>query len=186
MTFVEMRNRMLEHFNEMQEGELFEVQFDKDKLWELYLESFPSDKNKIFRERREHDCACCRHFVKQLGGVVTIRDNKIVSIWDFDAFDDDTYGPSLKAMSDYIHTCKIENPFYSKERRIGTLNNKELSDDIVITWDHFYADIPSEYVVSEYSKETEQAKIRDTKNVFKRSLDEFSLESVGIVLEIIS
>lgn len=186
MTFVEMRNRMLEHFNEMQEGELFEVQFDKDKLWELYLESFPSNKNKIFRERREHDCSCCRHFVKQMGGVVTIRDNKIVSIWDFDAFDDDTYGPSLKAMSDYIHTCKIENPFYSKERRIGTLNNKELSDDIVITWDHFYADIPSEYVVSGYSKETEQARIRDTKNVFKRSLDEFSLESVDIVLELIS
>ena len=186
MTFVEMRNRLLEHFNEMQEGELFEVQFDKDKLWELYLESFPSNKNKIFRERREHDCSCCRHFVKQMGGVVTIRDNKIVSIWDFDAFDDDTYGPSLKEMSDYIHTCKIENPFCSKERRIGTLNNKELSDDIVITWDHFYADIPSEYVVSGYSKETEQARIRDTKNVFKRSLDEFSLESVDIVLELIS
>ena len=186
MTFVEMRNRMLEHFKEMREGELFEVQFDKDKLWELYLESFPSNKNKIFREKREHDCSCCRHFVKQLGGVVTIRDNKIVSIWDFDAFDDDTYGPSLKAMSDYIHSCKIENPFYSKERRIGTLNNKELSDDIVITWDHFYADIPSEYVVSGYSKETEQARIRDTKNVFKRSLDEFSLESVDIVLELIS
>lgn len=186
MTFVEMRNRLLEHFNEMQEGELFEVQFDKDKLWELYLESFPSNKNKIFRERREHDCSCCRHFVKQMGGVVTIRDNKIVSIWDFDAFDDDTYGPSLKAMSNYIHSCKIENPFYSKERRIGTLNNKELSDDIVITWDHFYADIPSEYVVSGYSKETEQARIRDTKNVFKRSLDEFSLESVNIVLELIS
>lgn len=186
MTFVEMRNRLLEHFNEMQEGELFEVQFDKDKLWELYLESFPSNKNKIFRERREHDCSCCRHFVKQMGGVVTIRDNRIVSIWDFDAFDDDTYGPSLKAMSDYIHSCKIENPFYSKERRIGTLSNKELSDDIVITWDHFYADIPSEYVVSGYSKETEQAKIRDTKNVFKRSLDEFSLESVDIVLELIS
>lgn len=186
MTFVEMRNRLLEHFNEMQEGELFEVQFDKDKLWELYLESFPSDKNKIFRERREHDCSCCRHFVKQMGGIVTIRYNKIVSIWDFDVFDDDTYGPSLKAMSDYIHTCKIENPFYSKERRIGTLNNKELSDDIVITWNHFYADIPSEYVVSGYSKETEQAKIRDTKNVFKRSLDEFSLESVNIILELIS
>lgn len=186
MTFVEMRNRLLEHFNEMQEGELFEVQFDKDKLWELYLESFPSNKNKIFRERREHDCSCCRHFVKQIGGVVTIRDNRIVSIWDFDAFDDDTYGPSLKAMSDYIHSCKIENPFYSKERRIGTLSNKELSDDIVITWDHFYADIPSEYVVSGYSKETEQARIRDTKNVFKRSLDEFSLESVDIVLELIS
>lgn len=186
MTFVEMRNRLLEHFNEMQEGELFEVRFDKDKLWELYLESFPSNKNKIFRERREHDCSCCRHFVKQMGGVVTIRDNKIVSLWDFDAFDDDTYGPSLKAMSDYIHSCKIENSFYSKERRIGTLSNKELSDDIVITWDHFYADIPSEYVVSGYSKETEQAKIRDTKNVFKRSLDEFSLESVDIVLELIS
>ena len=71
MTFVEMRTKMLEHFAEMTKGstELFEVSLDKDKLWDLYLESFPPEKNKIFRERREHDCSCCRHFIKTMGSV---------------------------------------------------------------------------------------------------------------------
>lgn len=69
MTFVEMRTKMLEHFAEMTKDstELFEVSLDKDKLWDLYLESFPPEKNKIFRERREHDCSCCRHFIKTMG-----------------------------------------------------------------------------------------------------------------------
>ena len=39
------------HFNEITANatHLFETAADKDKLWELYLESFPAESNKIFR-----------------------------------------------------------------------------------------------------------------------------------------
>lgn len=30
----------------------------------------PAGTNPIFRERTEHDCSCCRNFVKNLGNVV--------------------------------------------------------------------------------------------------------------------
>lgn len=189
MTFVEMRTKMLEHFANMTDGstELFEVSLDKDKLWDLYLESFPPEKNKIFRERREHDCSCCRHFIKTMGNVVAIKDGKVISLWDFDIEGDDTYEPSIKAMREYVHECAIENVFYSKERRIGMEQNRELTDGQLLTWEHFYADIPNRFVITNGdSKETRQGQLRDTRNVFKRSLNEITEEAVNIVLELIA
>jgi hypothetical protein len=189
MTFVEMRSKMLEHFAEMTKDstELFEVSLDNDKLWDLYLESFPPDKNKIFRERREHDCSCCRHFIKSMGNVVTIKNNKIISLWDFDIEGDDTYEPSIKAMREYVHECAIRDVFYTKEKRIGTEYNRELVGDKLHTWEHFYADIPKRFVLSgSTSKSEKQGQFRDTRNVFKRSLDEITEEAVSVVLELIA
>ena len=189
MTFVEMRTKMLEHFAEMTKDstELFEVSLDKDKLWDLYLESFPPEKNKIFRERREHDCSCCRHFIKTMGNVVAIKDGKVISLWDFDIEGDDTYEPSIKAMREYVHECAIRDAFCTKERRIGTEYNSELTDGQLRTWEHFYADIPERFVLDYYtSKAEEQGQFRDTRNVFKRSLDEITEEAVNIVLELIA
>ena len=189
MTFVEMRTKMLEHFAEMTKDstELFEVSLDKDKLWDLYLESFPPEKNKIFRERREHDCSCCRHFIKTMGNVVAIKDGKVISLWDFDIEGDDTYEPSIKAMREYVHECAIRDVFCTKERRIGTEYNRELIDGQLSTWEHFYADIPERFVLDYYTSKTEeQGQFRDTRNVFKRSLDEITEEAVNIVLELIA
>lgn len=189
MTFVEMRTKMLEHFAEMTKDstELFEVGLDKDKLWDLYLESFPPEKNKIFRERREHDCSCCRHFIKTMGNVVAIKNGKVISLWDFDIEGDDTYEPSIKAMRNYVHECAVRDVFLTKEKRIGTEYNHELSDGQLLTWNHFYADIPDRFVIRSYdSKAEKQGQFRDTRNVFKRSLDEITEEAVNVVLELIA
>ena len=187
MNFKQMRDRMLSHFASMTEnnGQLFEVEVDKDKLWSLYLDSFPTDKNPIYRERTEHDCSCCRHFIKVLGNIVAIRDGKVISLWDFDIDGDDTYEASVKAMREYIHSCRISDVYLAKERRIGTPTNKELFEGSIINYDHFYADIPTRYFWG-VSKSEKQAELRDTRNVFKRSLDEISVEAVNIVLELIA
>lgn len=184
MTFIEMKQKMLEHFASMTEGsaQLYETDIDKDKLWELYLESFPTDKNPIYKVNREHDCSCCRHFIKSMGGIVTIKNGEVISLWDFE-IEDDTYTPSIIAMRDYVHSRPIINPFFTKEHRIGVASNKLLSDDILITFDHFHADIPRRFIVSDVS--AKQAALRDTRNVFKRSLDEITSEALSIVLELI-
>ena len=85
MEFVEMRDKLIGHFNEMTKDaqKLFEVNLDKDKMWDLYLDSFPAGTNKIFRERREHDCTCCKQFIRNIGNMVVIQDKKIKTIWDF-------------------------------------------------------------------------------------------------------
>ena len=75
MEFTEMRSMMMEHFKKMVKDvdHLFEVEVDKDELWNLYLDSFPAGTNEIYRERREHDCSCCRHFIKTIGNAVVIK-----------------------------------------------------------------------------------------------------------------
>lgn len=68
MEFKNMKQRMIEHFDSsIGSNYLFEVELDKDELWNLYLDSFPEGANPIFRERRYYDCSCCRHFIKNIG-----------------------------------------------------------------------------------------------------------------------
>lgn len=74
MNFKQFREVFTRNFDKVvAEDALFEVNFDKDELVDIYLDSFPQGTNEIFRERRWHDCSCCKSFIKQLGGLVAIK-----------------------------------------------------------------------------------------------------------------
>ncbi len=166
---------------------LFTVEVDKDELWNLYLDSFNSENNKIFRERREFDCSCCRHFIKDFGNVVAINANKLVSIWDFTP-SDDIFIPVNKALSEYIHSKKINSIFISKTNKIGTDVTRELAEDNkIINWEHFYVAVPQKFVnTTSESNIAIVAPKNDARNVFKRSLEEITEDSIRTVLELIS
>lgn len=188
MGFYNMVKKLQKHFTEMTRDveQLFEVEVDKDALWNLYLDSFPEGKNEIYRERREHDCCCCRHFIKSFGNVVVIKDNEVHTIWEFDSADT-TYQPVLDAMDAYIKSRPVTNIHVSKMSKIGTAHNFEtMPDGNVHKWEHFYLELPRRFVDTSYRSEGDiKGTFRDTKNVFKRSLDEFSKDSVLTVLELI-
>lgn len=54
MEFKKFKQALQKHFNEMVFGadRLYEVDIDKDALWNLYLDSFPAGTNEVYRERR--------------------------------------------------------------------------------------------------------------------------------------
>ena len=189
MEFLEMRDKLIEHFAEMAKDatQLFEVSVDKDEMWNLYSDSFPNGTNKIYRERREHDCSCCRHFIKTIGNVVFIKDNEITTIWDFKT-GDTTYQPVLDALSAFVKSHAVADVFVSKFRTIGTMQNRELiPGGSVKVWNHFYVDLPDKFVDrSSRSIGDIKGGFRDTKNVFKRSLDEISMDALDTILELIT
>lgn len=189
MKFGEMRSLMQNHFKEMSKSadSLFEVEVDKEELWNLYLDSFPADKNKIFRERREHDCSCCRHFVKTIGNAVFIKNNEVHTIWGFNT-DDDTYQPVLTALDAFVKSKVVTDVYVTKDKRIGTEQNyEEVENGNIITWEHFYLELPTKFVDRGNQSIGEvKGSLRATKNVFKRSLDEITEDAVETVLELIN
>ena len=189
MEFTKFVNRLHNHFEKITKDatHLFVVNLDKDKLWETYLSSFPAGTNEIYRKRPWHDCSCCRHFIKDIGNVVVIKNNKITSIWDFDA-DSTTYQPVINALAAYVKSHAVTDVYISKLPKIGTKSNREMLDDgTVHTWNHLYLELPAKFV--DYSGRSIgdiQGGYRDTRNVFKRSLDEITVESLETVLELIA
>jgi hypothetical protein len=167
------------------DGGLFRVNLDKDALWQLYLDSFPEGENELFRERTVHDCNACKSFIRRAGGMVSIRNNQVVTVWDGDY--EYPYSEVAKALSEYVKQFPISDIFLSKEKHLGMDKNRHLLEDgTVETYQHLHFLLPNTYVaVGSDSAESRMGKARDTKNVFKRSLDELTLVAGETVLELI-
>ena len=189
MEFTKFVEKLNAHFMEMIKNNpvLFEVNVDKDAIWELYLNSFPHGTNEIFRKRREFDCSCCKHFIRHMGNVVVLKHNRMQTIWDFDA-ESDTYQPVVDALDSFVKSQPVTDRFFPTSRVIGTEKNYELIDGRSHVWSHMFIRIPKEMVCSwGYSTLNEKkSQFRDTRNVFKRSLEEISVDAVKTVLELIS
>jgi hypothetical protein len=182
------RAKMQKHFEDEMKGckQLYIVNVDKDELWNLYLDSFGPGTNILFRKRREYDCSCCRHFVKSIGAAVTIKDGTIHTIWGFDAGSEE-FQKVCDALDTFVKGNAISDIFVSKFRRVGTDYDFEGISGRSHKWTHMVLDLPDKWVsrIGE-SNESIQAKYRDTKNVFKHSLDEISMEAVDTVIELIN
>lgn len=182
------KKALQKHFDEMQKEatHLFEVNVDKDELWNTYLDSFPAGTNEIFRERREHDCSCCRQFIKNIGSAVTIKDNQIHTIWELN-LGDTTYQPVCDALDAFVKAHTVTDIYTTKFPKIGTEFNFEEINGKSHQWDHFFLELPSKFVNrSSRSNEEVKGQFRDTRNVFKRSLDEITMEALDTILELIN
>ncbi|MFW6028847.1 MAG: hypothetical protein ACOCRO_01195 [Halanaerobiales bacterium] len=188
MEFYELEELLQRHFEAMSKNDyLFEVDLDKDKLWNLYLDSFPEGTNEIFRERREFDCSCCRTFIRNIGNVVTIEGGELISLWDI-CTGDDKFQPVLNELSEFVKSKDIKDVYFSPTKKVGTKVNRErLESGEIIKWNHFYLELPEKFVnTTQDSIATLQNDYRTTKEVFKRSLEEISKDSIETVLELIS
>lgn len=189
MEFKRFKELLKNNFEKLTENtnNLFEVEVDKEELWNIYLDSFPAGTNEIFRERREYDCSCCRQFIKNIGNAVVIENNEVKTVWDFDT-NSTTFQPVADALSQYIKSKVVTDIYVSKFSKIGTEKNfEQLESGEVLEWTHLYLELPSKFVDKSNKSEGDiKGGYRDTRNVFKRSLDEISEDSLLTVLELIS
>lgn len=169
---------------------LFTVNVDTEELYNLYLDLFPAGTNEIYRERREYDCSCCRHFIRDVGNVVSIKNGELHTIWGINPVSDDKYNVVAAALDAYVKQKAVLGVFLKKEKRIGTPENREmLPTGKINKYEHFFVDLPEICIFKEcygHTLEGDLSQFRDVRNVFKRSLDEISKEAVDTVLELIA
>lgn len=182
--FNQFKTAVQRQFNQMKNLNLYRSSIDKDKLWELYLSSFPEGTNPMYRERTEHDCSCCRQFVKNVGALVVIVDNKLVSIWDVQV--GGFYQVVADALATAVRQVPIENVFCHYENQIGIDKNYQQTSAGVLTWEHFHVRLPAQAVCPKSEVGETLGHYQAKKDVFQRGLQEITLESIDTVLELIN
>jgi hypothetical protein len=150
-----------------------------DQLWAHYLESFPAGTNPMFRERTEHDCSTCRNFVRNLGAVVWIEKDKIVSVWDVKV-DDATYQHVADEMSKLVKSLPIDSPFIVQQPSYGAATTSHKGE----TWHHFSGTVPPAYLWAKNPSDFVGEKRNDVLGL-RRSILEISDDACEIVAELI-
>ncbi len=164
-------------------GEVFHIDASKDDLWDTYLGSFPAGTNPIFRERTEHDCATCRQFIRNVGGIVTLDDNLAYrTVWDMPA--EGFYGEVAKAMAEFVRCGSINRVYRSREKAYGVeANIEKVEGGPDLTWHHFHAKLPERLVVANVG--ASNATYDSAHQVLGRGLVELSSYALEVVLELI-
>lgn len=170
-------------FDELSKDALFVVNSDRDTIWEAYLDAFPPGSNPIFRERTEHDCSCCRHFIRNIGNVVAIQNGVLASVWDLNGLPQ-PYQTVADAMAEHIKALAIRDVFLTPMAKHGVEVSRELKDGKTLQWSHFAVEAPKKFVSANYVEQ--RGEIRTTFAVLMRGLTELSATAVATVADLIN
>jgi hypothetical protein len=184
MNFTLFKSAVAAQFEHMQKHSMYRVNVGKDDLWDTYLGSFPDGTNPIYRKRTEHDCSCCKQFIRAVGDVVAIIDGRVVSLWDVRVPGEPAYEAVAKALSRLVKSNRITSPFLHYERTAGTDKNFEQMVDGTATWHHFFVNISHRFVAKDAGAILSEQ--RATHEVLLRGLKEITMEAIDTVLELIA
>lgn len=158
-------------------GPLFQVELDRDLVWQKYLNAFPE------ATRQEHNCNCCKSFLRQYGGIVGIKNNQIITLWDFEC-DDAEYKASIAELRRYIATCPIVGPFFNAFEKCGTDKNVDGKKPGIV-WTHWFVKLPKEFVAREDVIPSTVGAMRTNQQTLLRAVQEIDPVAVDTVLELI-
>lgn len=187
MEFNAFKKVVSEHMNRMVAGKdkLFLTGADKHELWECYLNSFPEE------ERQSHNCNNCRHFIGHYGMMVTITNGVVHTIWE-NLNLEEPYSTVAKNLDTLVKANAVRDVFVTREYELGVDKNGAWIQDSpnvprrMTTWHHLSYSLPSQFVYTgDLSVSAVMGDYRTTKQVFKRALDELTIESIETVLDLI-
>lgn len=174
-----------DQFKQMSTNELFVVDVSGDDLYAEYLAAFPEGTNPVYKTKTEHECSCCKNFIRNLGNVVSVAGGKIESVWSVDLSKlPNPYNVVADRLNTIISKAKVVSLFRSSEPQYGTESSKQyLPDGTVHTWNHFYGKVAAKHftkdvgtIVGDYNTKVQ---------VFKRGLEELDVGAIKEVLGLI-
>lgn len=161
-----------------------------------------------------HNCNLCKNFIRRYGNIVALDENyNIMTIFDVDPSEE--YVRSCNNVSKLLNTSPIGEVFFetfaelnslpyetckktNEMFKLGILKNvkrytKEEAEmygvvkpNQIVDFNHLAMSVPKSFVdMSGASVENLMAKYRDSKNVFKRAMEEISLDTLKLVRDLI-
>jgi hypothetical protein len=167
-----------ERFKQMSESELYVV--DTVDIFATYLAAFPEGTNPIFRERTEHDCQCCKQFIRNLGRLVTIENGVVGTVWDIEGLPY-PYDIVARTLSDIVKQSAVRSIYRTKERKYGTEYNYDTETSR--RWNHLHGDVSNRHYSS--TPDAERGASEAVIQVMRRGLEEITVESAILVMDLI-
>ena len=161
-----------------------------DTLVEEYLAAFPAGSDPVYKTTTEHDCRCCKRFIRRAGSVVTIADGgELRTIWDRAA--EEAGGPYRAVaarLRDVVRAASVRDLYRVGEGEVsfGAAQSHSLDKETqqARTWRHFYSgEIPRGVRVA--SPDKARGDYRTTVQVFERGLVELTPGAVETVLSLV-
>lgn len=181
--FHAFATKVHQRYNELAKGELFVAGTGADDIFAHYLASFPKGSNPIYLTNTQHDCSCCKQFVRNLGRVLAIVDGELDSPWNVKGLES-PYKEVADSMHGFVCELGITSVFRTKEKSYGAEVSRQLLEDgSVKRWNHFHGKV----LTGHLSDSPGEAKgmIETTAQVFRRGLVELSADAVQQVLDLI-
>lgn len=125
--------RLSDHFLEISAARpIFRTNAGGDKLWEIYLDSFPNE------DRQHFNCNACKSFIRRYGGLVYIDDDLQIksAVWN-PSLAPGYYNQTIDYMRDAVEdgATRITQPFCSDAHIVG------LPASDTGGWHHFFIEV---------------------------------------------
>jgi hypothetical protein len=157
----------------MNQVNVYKTNVNKDLLWDTYLYSYSLE------EQQGHNCNTCRHFIKNVGGLVWLDEDLTVhTVWE-DYADEDLhpeYQKVCKALHELVLNSKIVSLFATtnQNKKFGNDFNHALVDGVSVKWNHFVSEVPSTHIRRDVELGEFISRSSDKKNTLKRAFEEIT------------
>lgn len=199
-----------------QTNNLFVSSVSGQQVWDEYLNSFQDDPIFRDPQSSTHNCNLCNNFLRRYGNIVAINKKlNVITMFDNSVGVDEEFIPVFSKLSGllkasisnifietfdelknlpYEKTNKTQPVFqlgidknfkqYTKEEAelYGVVNDKD-----IYTFKHLNVKLPKEFVdFTGRSREAIQGVYRSDKDVFQRGLEEITLDTLNLVIDLIN
>lgn len=184
-TFHKFAKAVHDRYMELAKNELYLTDTSSDEIVQVYLAAFPEGTNPIFRVNTEHDCSCCKQFIKTLGRVVGIVGGKVETIWGPLANLPAPYDIVAAKLDEYVKSKPLKTIFRTKESRYGAeKTHEDLGGGDVRTWHHFHGTVQKRHLTNDPG--VARGKFDGDLQVFRRGVTELKESAIAEVLDLIA
>jgi len=171
-------------YNELARGELYVTGNNTRDIYTVYLAAFPEGTNPIYVKNTEHDCNCCKQFLRTFGNTVSIADNGVMkSVWDISDLPY-PYNVVAEELDKHVLSQPITGLFRTKEHSFGKeVSHQQLEDGEIKRWNHFFGTVSPLHRSS--TPEADRGKYLENVTMLKRALEELTADSLDTIIELI-